>query len=415
MTCVACVTTMFATQAFARSSQPPWLRDGFDASLLQISLVTIDPGQDMMSWWGHSALLVEDVRTRIARVYNLGAFSSRGVPSLRLLLGDLEFNANEAGWKTALHFEKGARRITRRELLLTPQQRVHLADELDATIQGDGSPYLYNAFADNCAVRARNAIDAATGGMLSRRATQYPAPTLRSEALRRIADHSLAAMLLAIAPIAGIDNETTLWDTMFVPAQLAHLLGETAEHAGGLSPVSLAGPEVSVLDYPARSFAREPPSMTVRVTAMASCAGIVALLLAWLAVRRNSSTGRVLFVLEEGALGLLVGVPCLLLSVAPAFQVPGATRSAGSYAVLVNAILTIALPLAVTRAAGCRRIATISTWIYASLGAVSGTAFLAARMMPNSAAWLPGSLLLPLHASLTVASWMLGARATRPG
>ena len=42
---------------------------------LEIKLVTIGPGDDVPSWWGHTALIVEDRRFKSSVFYNYGLFS----------------------------------------------------------------------------------------------------------------------------------------------------------------------------------------------------------------------------------------------------------------------------------------------------------------------------------------------------
>ena len=42
---------------------------------LEIKLVTIGPGDDLTSWWGHTAIIVEDHKFNVSRFYNYGLFS----------------------------------------------------------------------------------------------------------------------------------------------------------------------------------------------------------------------------------------------------------------------------------------------------------------------------------------------------
>ena len=49
--------------------------DGSRGDALVIKLVTIGPGDDMTSWWGHTAIIVEDNKFNVSRFYNYGLFS----------------------------------------------------------------------------------------------------------------------------------------------------------------------------------------------------------------------------------------------------------------------------------------------------------------------------------------------------
>ena len=53
----------------------PWALGGSRAEDLAVRLVTIAPSDPIYTWWGHSALIVEDLRLGISRFYNYGLFS----------------------------------------------------------------------------------------------------------------------------------------------------------------------------------------------------------------------------------------------------------------------------------------------------------------------------------------------------
>ena len=42
---------------------------------LVIKIATIGPGDDLTSWWGHTAVIVEDKTFNVSRFYNYGLFS----------------------------------------------------------------------------------------------------------------------------------------------------------------------------------------------------------------------------------------------------------------------------------------------------------------------------------------------------
>ena len=46
-----------------------------DPDPLVIQLVTIDPGDELTMWWGHTGIIVRDNRTNAAVFYNYGLFS----------------------------------------------------------------------------------------------------------------------------------------------------------------------------------------------------------------------------------------------------------------------------------------------------------------------------------------------------
>ena len=72
----------------------PWADGRSAPEDLEVSLVTFGPGDDIPSWFGHSALVVEDRRRGEARLYNYGMFDFDKFA--RFALGRLEFWVGEA-------------------------------------------------------------------------------------------------------------------------------------------------------------------------------------------------------------------------------------------------------------------------------------------------------------------------------
>ncbi|MBM4378884.1 MAG: DUF4105 domain-containing protein, partial [Deltaproteobacteria bacterium] len=90
--CVLCL----ALPASARAAVPlaPWADGRSAPEDLQVSLATFGPGDDVPSWFGHTALVVEDRRLKEERLYNYGMFDFDKFA--RFALGRLEFWVGEA-------------------------------------------------------------------------------------------------------------------------------------------------------------------------------------------------------------------------------------------------------------------------------------------------------------------------------
>ena len=70
--------------SFAQPAAPPWEKNFSRGEYLQIKLVTIDPGDELTMWWGHTGLIVEDQRFHTSLFYNYGIFSFEQENFLRL-------------------------------------------------------------------------------------------------------------------------------------------------------------------------------------------------------------------------------------------------------------------------------------------------------------------------------------------
>src|SRR3954454_20822375 len=74
----------------------PWAPGGVSQPEdLVISVVTFGPGDDLPSWWGHTALVVEDLRLGQGRLYNYGMFGFSTGFVHKFVQGRLEFWVGE--------------------------------------------------------------------------------------------------------------------------------------------------------------------------------------------------------------------------------------------------------------------------------------------------------------------------------
>jgi hypothetical protein len=210
---VICFLALFARPA--RASDEP----GTD---LRISLLTMSPGDQSFTKFGHDALLVEDVRTGSSLVYNYGTFVFDS-PWLAIdfLRGNLKYWLSVSPLPSVMrHYAAERRSIAAQELRLEPPERARIAELLARTERSDARYYKYDYYRDNCATRVRDVIDGATGGRL-RAASTAPAPlTYREETLRLTADDLLLSLGLDVAMGPLIDRPLTTWEAEFLPARL---------------------------------------------------------------------------------------------------------------------------------------------------------------------------------------------------
>ncbi len=194
---------------------------------LVISVVTFGPADDLPSLWGHTALVVVDKRLELGRLYNYGAFDFSPGFVTRFLAGRLEFHIEEAGiMGIYAEAREQDRSITVQELSLTPEQALRAANALAVNVLPDNSGYLYHHFDDNCSTRARDLLDRALEGALSR-ATSGPArTTLRQHMLRYAQEYPPVALWLDFMQNDQLDRPITVRDEAFLPDELARALDQ---------------------------------------------------------------------------------------------------------------------------------------------------------------------------------------------
>jgi hypothetical protein len=110
----------------------PWGTGESQGEDLTITLATFGPGESLESWWGHSAMVVEDRRLRQARLYNYGMFDFSTGFVHKFVQGRLEFWVADTEYVQGTYdlYRRYNRDVRLQELNLTPAQRVVLAKSL---------------------------------------------------------------------------------------------------------------------------------------------------------------------------------------------------------------------------------------------------------------------------------------------
>ena len=199
----------------------------------RIGLVTMEPGPEYWSRFGHNALLVEDAER--ATLYNYGYFDFDQPGFLtRFLQGRMLYQLVALPLERDLAgYAAEGRGVSLQWLALSPAASTELAAFLAHNARPENAEYRYDYFTDNCSTRVRDALDRALGGELSRqlrgRSHGY---TYRSEARRLAA--SLPWMYFGIHLGLGpfTDRPLSLWEEGFIPMRLREAIAE-ARTAGG--------------------------------------------------------------------------------------------------------------------------------------------------------------------------------------
>lgn len=190
---------------------------------LEIKLVTIGPGDDVPSWWGHTALIVEDRRFKSSVFYNYGLFSFEEKNFfINFAMGRLIFWVGAWKTSTALAYYVSVNREIRMQVLnLSPSKKVEMAEYLAINVRPENRAYLYDHYRDNCSTRVRDLIDKIIDGQFYSQ-MQGPGKYTYREHTRRHTDRSFAMdWLLMFLMSDVIDKPTRQWDDMFLPEDLS--------------------------------------------------------------------------------------------------------------------------------------------------------------------------------------------------
>lgn len=125
----------------------------------KISLVTVAPGEELYSSFGHSALWVYDPVNGIDNVYNYGTFEFNDDFYGKFIRGKLDYMLSVASidYLMAGAYEE-RRSVTEQILNLSPSQEEKLYQLLENNALPENKYYRYDFFFDNCSSRLRDMV-----------------------------------------------------------------------------------------------------------------------------------------------------------------------------------------------------------------------------------------------------------------
>ncbi len=132
----------------------------------QISLITCDPGDELYSIFGHSAIRVFDDSLHINEVYNYGTFDFN-TPNfyLKFANGKLDYMLSAYNFKYFLPaYYRDKRGVTEQLLNLNRDEKQRLYKALEINRLPQNKFYRYDFFFDNCATRIRDIVLSAVDG-----------------------------------------------------------------------------------------------------------------------------------------------------------------------------------------------------------------------------------------------------------
>jgi hypothetical protein len=130
---------------------------------LAVSLLTMLPGQEVYSLFGHSAIRVRNDATGLDRTYNFGTFDfEQPFFLVRFLRGQLDYVLDTAPFADELaKYRFLGRPIIEQHLALSQPASRALLRRLDANALPENRAYRYDFFFDNCSTRLLDAFDGA--------------------------------------------------------------------------------------------------------------------------------------------------------------------------------------------------------------------------------------------------------------
>lgn len=204
----------------------------------RISVLTMGPGDEFVSRFGHDALLVERGGLP-SLVYNFGTYTEEAIAPQHVLGGTLLYylSVDYLG-RTLAAYRAENRSVSQQVLALDQPTAERLARALSSNSEPANTTYHYDFALDNCTTRVRDALDGALGGTLRAELHGASHYTYRDHALRFTADAPLLGLLFDVGLGKGADRPLDAWDDAFLPDRLAHDLDQVrVTDASGTHPL----------------------------------------------------------------------------------------------------------------------------------------------------------------------------------
>ncbi len=202
---------------------------GAPGDTLRISLLTMLPGHEVYSLFGHSAIRIRSDARGLDRTYNFGTFDfAQPFFMVRFARGQLDYILDTAPFVDELaQYQFLGRPIIEQRLALTPVAAETLLGNLETNALPENRAYRYDFFFDNCSTRILAAIERATteaGQGPLRLAPAATHPTFR----QLLAPYTRGTPTLAMGMDLGIgtpsDRVATDREQTFLPIGLADAL-----------------------------------------------------------------------------------------------------------------------------------------------------------------------------------------------
>ena len=146
---------ILTTKASAQESKANEWADSVD-----ISLLTCGPGQEVWSYYGHTALRIEDHAHGNDVAVNWGMFSfDQDYFVLRFVFGLTDYQIGIIPMERFLmEYSMEGRWVKQQRLALTRSEKIQILTAIEKNNQEENRTYRYNFFDDNCTTRARNMV-----------------------------------------------------------------------------------------------------------------------------------------------------------------------------------------------------------------------------------------------------------------
>lgn len=215
-----------------------------DSSGLRISLLTCQPGSELYSVFGHSALRIVDSTAGTDIVYNYGTFDFNDPDFYtKFVRGKLLYFVSQVSYPDFLfeyqYFKRG---VFEQVLQLKQQEKEKIQSDLFSNVREENRYYKYDFLFDNCTTRLRDIIfKTRTSEAFEPNPITGGRPTFRDHLHTYLDRAEMQWTALGIDLLLGIDadREMSISASMFLPEFLQKGVKSTNTQEGKLEKEEL--------------------------------------------------------------------------------------------------------------------------------------------------------------------------------
>jgi len=188
----------------------------------QISLLTCGPGDEIATYFGHSAIRINDSLSGIDYVFNYGVYNFVG-PNFVWRFGKGETDYIIAGERMAsfmASYHEEQRSVYEQVLNITQTEKQSLFDALVENAKKENRVYRYRHFSDNCSTRVRDQFEKCVNHQLQYDTLQDTRLTYRNLVDQCVPGNSWNGFGIKLALGIPADKVTTYSQKMFLPDYL---------------------------------------------------------------------------------------------------------------------------------------------------------------------------------------------------
>jgi len=197
---------------------------------LKASVITVSPGNELYSTFGHTAIRIKDLKNAIDIVFNYGTFDFNA-PNFyfKFALGKLDYMLSVESFEGfVLSLTQENRTIIEQQLNFNKGQTLRLTDLLIKNYQPENRFYRYKFFTDNCSTRVRDILVNASGDSILLRKPDIAADYSFRELYRKYVSTMPWGQFGIELLMGKMTDDKAGYDALFIPDNLMESIGHAS-------------------------------------------------------------------------------------------------------------------------------------------------------------------------------------------